>query len=375
MEASARSALSWSTRRPSVADAARAAAVLERPIIGRDSWQPGRSGRRTPSDRWRPDAGERRRCSTGSARTTPAMVRSGIDVAVALDEELAGGGVGVDELRQQRDAHRHRHADGELLPARQRRRIAACGVAAGTGRGVADADVGGLHRLVGDRNPGRGLRTGRTGDRIRRGAHRPPRLPRGGGGGEHPALHRREPGHDVDQRHEHHDGDERELHQRRAALPGDQAEPRPQPPHGASSTARPVTSTGSSAPSPASSVGTAPAQRTTTSVSPLASTSCTELHTSPSAVCGEVARATTATVRSAPADAGTSALAANRAPSCALAITTLRTCTYTATCSTASSSTTTSTDTNTNSTTAAPCSPSSSDGPSAGERTSLPPTT
>jgi hypothetical protein len=30
-------------------------------------------------------------------------VRSGVDVAVALDDELAGGGVGVDELRQQRD--------------------------------------------------------------------------------------------------------------------------------------------------------------------------------------------------------------------------------------------------------------------------------
>ena len=74
-------------------------------------------------------------------------------------------------------------------------------------------------------------------------------------------------------------------------------------------------------------MGTAPEQRTTTSVSPLASTSSTELHTSPSAVCGEVARATTATVRSAPAEEGTSALAANRAPSCALAVTTLRTCT------------------------------------------------
>src|ERR687886_811452 len=111
--------------------------------------------------------------------------------------------------------------------------------------------------------------------------------PRGGGGGEHPALHRREPRDDVDQRHEHHDRDERELDQRRAALAGDQAQPGAQPAHAAISlTARPVTSTGSSAPSPASSVGTAPEQRTTTSVNPLASTSSAELHTSPSAVCG-----------------------------------------------------------------------------------------
>ena len=39
-----------------------------------------------------------------------------------------------------------------------------------------------------------------------------------------------------------------------------------------------------------------------------------------------VARATTSTVRAAPSDESTSALAANRAPSCALAVTTLRTC-------------------------------------------------
>jgi hypothetical protein len=41
---------------------------------------------------------------------------SAVDVSVAFDDELAGGGVGVDELGQQWDTHRDRHADGELLP-------------------------------------------------------------------------------------------------------------------------------------------------------------------------------------------------------------------------------------------------------------------
>jgi hypothetical protein len=75
-----------------------------------------------------------------------------------------------------------------------------------------------------------------VGHRVRRGADRPPRLPRRGGGAEHPPLHRRESRHDVDQRHEHHQRDEQELHQRRAPVVTDQ----PQPAHAAASfTARP----------------------------------------------------------------------------------------------------------------------------------------
>src|SRR4051794_25935356 len=46
---------------------------------------------------------------------------SSVDVAVAFDDELAGGGVGVDELRQQWDAHGDGDAHGELFPRCQRR--------------------------------------------------------------------------------------------------------------------------------------------------------------------------------------------------------------------------------------------------------------
>ncbi len=52
-----------------------------------------------------------------------------------------------------------------------------------------------------------------------------------------------------------------------------------------------------------------------------------EVQAMPFAVCSEVARPTTSSVRAAPAAESTSALAAYRAPSCALAVTTLRTCT------------------------------------------------
>src|SRR3712207_1014424 len=68
------------------------------------------------------------------------------------------------------------------------------------------------------------------------------------------------------------------------------------------------------------------------------------------------------------ADDATSALAVYRTPSCALAVATLRTFTYTATCRTASSRTTISVETSTKSTTALPRSPSSWGGPSAGAR-------
>ena len=86
-----------------------------------------------------------------------------------------------------------------------------------------------------------------------------------------------------------------------------------------------MTSSGSRSPRAEISDGTDPEQRTTTSVSPLGSVSSSDVHASPSAVRLLVARATTSTVRAAPSDESTSALAANRAPSCALAVTTLRT--------------------------------------------------
>src|SRR3954452_6291365 len=52
-----------------------------------------------------------------------------VDVAIALHDELAGRGVRVDELRQERDPDGDRDADGELLPRCQRRRVPATGVA------------------------------------------------------------------------------------------------------------------------------------------------------------------------------------------------------------------------------------------------------
>src|SRR4029078_8608856 len=143
--------------------------------------------------------------------------------------------------------------------------------------------------------------------------------------GEHPALHRRETGHNVDERHEHDQRDEDELDQRRAALTA--AQPLAEAAHAASFTARPVTSSGSRLPSEARSAGTDPEQRTTTRVSPLGSTSSPDVQDNPSAVCTEVARATTSTARAAPTVESTSAFAAYRPPSCALAVTTSRTCT------------------------------------------------
>jgi len=55
----------------------------------------------------------RERFDSESSSPTAASV---VDVAVALDDELARGGVGVDELGQQWDPHGDRHADRELLP-------------------------------------------------------------------------------------------------------------------------------------------------------------------------------------------------------------------------------------------------------------------
>jgi hypothetical protein len=51
------------------------------------------------------------------ARDHDGHVPSAVDVAVALVDELAGRGVGVDELRQQREPHGDGDAAGELLPA------------------------------------------------------------------------------------------------------------------------------------------------------------------------------------------------------------------------------------------------------------------
>src|SRR4051812_8000902 len=64
-----------------------------------------------------------------TATDTCRLHCSAVDVAVALDDELAGRRVAVDEIRQQRDPHRDRDADGELLPRRQCRRVATAAVA------------------------------------------------------------------------------------------------------------------------------------------------------------------------------------------------------------------------------------------------------
>ena len=84
-------------------------------------------------------------------RPSSGFARSAVDVAVAFDDELAGGGVGVDELRQERDPDGHRDADGELLPRRQRRRVTAGGLTIGAGSRVGHPDIGGVDRLVLDR--------------------------------------------------------------------------------------------------------------------------------------------------------------------------------------------------------------------------------
>src|SRR4051812_34982066 len=75
--------------------------------------------------------------------------RSTVDVAVALDDELTGGRVAVDELGQQRDPHRDRDADGKLLPRRQSRFVAANpGVAGSTGTDEGQPHVGRVDVLV-----------------------------------------------------------------------------------------------------------------------------------------------------------------------------------------------------------------------------------
>src|SRR3954451_9516969 len=79
------------------------------------------TSRNSPPFRSKPDA-----FRTGNADVVRTSFRFGrfmaspVDVVVALDDELHGGGVCVDESRLQRDPHGHGYPEAESRPRRQR---------------------------------------------------------------------------------------------------------------------------------------------------------------------------------------------------------------------------------------------------------------
>jgi hypothetical protein len=186
-------------------------------------------------------------------RPSTERARSTTNWPVAVLASMTSGSI--------RDPHGHRHAHRELLPRRERRCV------------PAGARPRSRHR------PRRRPAARRS--RPPPGPPRPAPPPAAPGAAPSPGparwpspgrppgrrpsrrtppLHGREPGHDVDQRHPHHQRDEPELHQRRPPLAVDLTQPPAQPVHAPSFTARPVTSSRSRFPSEASLAGTEPEQ-------------------------------------------------------------------------------------------------------------------